>query len=363
MKKSILYIIILFIILTPLVSSGQNWQWARSSSDTFSLAYATSCIADASGNVYETGYFYDYITFGTTVLNCEGFSMFLVKYSSSGNIIWAQSASDTDHDNKPFATTTDNAGNVYVAGYFSSPTITFGTTTLINTTGGASSLFIVKYNSLGNLSWARTAATTGIGAAEPYSIVTDADDNIYVTGYYNSSSIIFDSVTLYNIVSGLGANNMFLVKFNSTGHAVWAKHTKPLTPSSCEGDALAIDHSGNILVSGTFGTSTVTFDTITLSDSNTTNIFLAKYDVYGNVIWAKNIGGSNWDFVRSMASGTSDDVYIAGYFESAYVIFDADTFYNLGGYNAFLVKCNTSGISYGQKAPLRTLMVMIMLFL
>ena len=59
----------------------------------------------------------------------QGRNMFIVKNNTSGNIIWAKSAGGIDIDHGS-GITTDASGNIYVTGSFSSPTITFGTTTL-----------------------------------------------------------------------------------------------------------------------------------------------------------------------------------------------------------------------------------------
>ena len=72
-------------------------------------------------------------------------------------------------------------GNVYVTGYFQSPSFTFGTTTLTNSsigTIGNYDILVIKYDSSGNPLWAKGAAGTSGEYAE--NISTDANGNIFV---------------------------------------------------------------------------------------------------------------------------------------------------------------------------------------
>ena len=82
----------------------------------------------------------------------------------------------------------DKLGNVFVTGTFSGSTITFGNFTLTNS--DSSDVYIVKYNSLGNVLWAKSAGGNAAnGDNEGYSVSTDSIGNVFLTGYFNSSSM------------------------------------------------------------------------------------------------------------------------------------------------------------------------------
>ena len=85
---------------------------------------------------------------------------------------WVQSA-DGSADDYGNCISTDISGNVFVAGRFNSPTITFGTTTLTN--AGGVDIFIVKYDNLGNVLWAKSAG--GSSYDEGIGIKVDANGN------------------------------------------------------------------------------------------------------------------------------------------------------------------------------------------
>ena len=92
---------------------------------------------------------------------------------------------------------TDASGNVYITGYFKSPTITFGTTTLTNnSTANDADIFVVKYDSAGTVIWAKSAGGTGNDFGN--GISATGDGNVYITGQFASPTITFGTTTLTN---------------------------------------------------------------------------------------------------------------------------------------------------------------------
>ncbi|MBL0070860.1 MAG: SBBP repeat-containing protein [Bacteroidetes bacterium] len=74
------------------------------------------------------------------------------------------------------------------------------------------------------------------------------------------------------------------------------------------------------------------------------NIFLTKYDSSGNVLWAKCAGGTSVNAVsNSVATDLYGNVYITGSFGSSTMIFDSDTLINNGLYNVFTAKYDSTG--------------------
>src|ERR1700682_3232991 len=80
------------LFCTKLNAQSPNWLWAKSAGG----GVANSITTAPGGNVYITGCFEGpSITFGSTVLtnaNTGYYDIFIAKYDSSGNILWAQSA-------------------------------------------------------------------------------------------------------------------------------------------------------------------------------------------------------------------------------------------------------------------------------
>ncbi|MFT6503184.1 MAG: hypothetical protein ACJASQ_003316 [Crocinitomicaceae bacterium] len=337
-------LLIIFITIFGIVNAqSTSFQWAKAAGG-INYDEGNSIATDASGNVYVTGRFQSpTITFGTTTLTKVGtFDFFIAKYDASGNVLWAKGAGGTK-DDVGQSIATDANGNVFVTGYFYSPSITFGTTTLTNSSI-ADDLFVVKYDANGNVLWAKSEG--GTGYEDGKSIATDLNGNVFVTGHFSSSSISFGTTTLTNTSSPAG--EIFLVKYDSNGNALWAQigGESPLTESV---SGVTTDTNGNAYITGHFYDSSVWFGTINLTKTSTSesDLYVVKYDASGNVLWAKGEGGTNNDTGRSISTDPNGNVFLTGYFKSPSITFGTTTLLNVGtstgSLNIFVAKYDSIG--------------------
>ena len=206
---------------------------------------------------------------------------------------WAKTAGGT-YEDYGTAVTTDASGNVYYLGNFNSVSIKFGAITLHNeadqVSGGGAAMYLVKYDSCGTVIWAKAAV--GDYDAVGSCLTSDAAGNIYVGGYFNSDTLKLGAVNLLNVG---GSYNAFIAKYNSSGVAQWAKGGSGDAQNYL--NAIALDGSNNIYVSGTFQSTALSFGTTTLKNgySNGYDIFTAKFDNNGNAQWIKGGAGDNDD--------------------------------------------------------------------
>ena len=291
-----LYFVITLSLLVTSISHAQNVKtpdciWAKnavasySSAGTDAYGIASSGtgngVANGNGGIYVTGtYDCGSITFGNITLTGEGF--FIAKYDSSGNVLWAKGAGGAGSQ-----VATDGSGNVYVTGTFTD-TITFGGHTLTSLYNPISnpSVFIVKYSATGNVLWVREGCS--FRGCNGYGITTDGNANVFVTGTFAKDSIVFGSITSY----GTGA---FVAKYDSTGNILWVKSSEVSggTPGGI-GNGVATDADGNVFAAGTFYGDTAVFGNVKLvnptpatGNLEVSQMFVVKYDPSGNVLWAK----------------------------------------------------------------------------
>lgn len=342
--KSILFS---FFLLNYFSSSGQapNFQWAKSAGGAAGFDdLANSIAVDVSGNTYITGSFNStIINFGSTALTNmntnNSADIFLAKYDASGNVIWVRSAGGTG-DDVAYSLVVDASGSVYITGYFDSSTITFGSSTLIN--ASQRNIFLAKYDAFGNVIWAKNDGGTGEPVA--YSIAADSSGNTFITGGFggSSSTVSFGSIILTN--AGNSVYDIFLAKYDPSGNILWAKSAGGTGHDV--GRSVAVDASGNSYITGSFYSTTINFGSTILANVNTNStedIFLAKYDTSGNVIWAKNAGGTVSDIGYSIAVDTSGNTYIAGSFNSTTIGFGSTTLISAGYDDIFLAKYDALG--------------------
>ncbi len=161
MKRNITFLTVSAIftlsILQLNVNAQTSWRWAANAGNS-TEGNGNSVAVDSKGNVYVTGsYTTSSITFGTFTLinaNPDLNAVFIAKYNASGTAMWANSAGGGD-DCYGLSVGVDDADNVYVSGYFRCATITFGSYTLNNTGATSGNSFLVKYDSSGNVLWAK----------------------------------------------------------------------------------------------------------------------------------------------------------------------------------------------------------------
>jgi hypothetical protein len=342
MKTKLLFV---FILICGIANAqSPSWLWANRSGG-INDEWVKSVTTDLYGNVYATGSFSsDTIKFGTITLINSGqgfFDMFIVKYDEYGNVIWAKSAGGNESD-YGWAVAVDTAGNVYVGGSYRSDFISFDTITLTNSGPPYSDFFLLKYDANGNVKWVNTSKNS-VSSDVTYSICSDKFGNVYLTGPYQSDSITIGTTTLTN--PGAINRNSYIVKYTSAGNVLWVRGIGGYDDDAV--NSISTDADGNLLACGYFFSSSLSFGGITLTNScyGTSDIFVVKYDSSGNVLWAKSEGGTDSDYGSSIAADPIGNVYMGGSFRSTSINFDSITLTNSGPpYSDFcLVKYDASG--------------------
>ncbi|MDP1801225.1 MAG: SBBP repeat-containing protein [Bacteroidota bacterium] len=335
------------IFISKMDASG-NLLWAKSMGDTLN-EYGYSIAVDASGNVYTTGHFSGTVDFdggaGTTTLSSNGNEdIFVTKYDAAGTFVWAKNMGGATSDFGR-ALTVDATGNVYVTGFFDG-TSDFdpnaGTSNLTST--GLYDIFIAKLDATGNFVWAKNIGSTTFDVGN--SIVIDASGNVYTTGYFGGTADFDPGAGTANLTS-TGANDIFILKLDGAGNFVWAKNMGGT--SNDIGFSIAVDPSGDIYSTGTFG-GNADLDpgaaSFSLTSNGSNDVYISKLSAAGNFIWAKGFGSTTADYVYGITTDPSGNVYTTGYFQGT-VDFDpgvgTNSITSTGNYDIFISKLNGGG--------------------
>lgn len=338
-KIYLLALAMIFLTTAGTFAQAPNWEWAKSAGVSQNDD-GNSIFTDAAGNIYATGSFDGgSITFGTTTLTSAGdYDIYIVKYSADGNVLWAKSAGGSGLDDS-YGICTDDNGNIFITGFFSSENINFGSTTLFNPNSdfGYDSFFIAKYDSNGNPLWAKTA--DGLGNIDGNSIALDNNGNIVITGFFDSNDATFEPITLINTKALF--SDIFIVKYNTDGNVVWAKSAGSNYYDNSSG--ISIDNNGDIFVTGYFSGTVINFDSVALTNSGGEDVFVAKFDADGNIIWANSAIGTDDDNGIGISSDNDGNVFLTGFFASETISFGAITLTGNGYDNIFVVKYDAAG--------------------
>ncbi len=193
------------------------------------------------------------------------------------------------------------------------------------------------FSQVTNWAWAKNATASGLGSSAN-GIDCDSNGNSIIVGHFRSANITFGGITVTN---GGNNNNVFVVKYNASGGALWAKSAGGANDAF--GESVAVDVNGNIYITGSFSSPSITFGSFTLTNFGGSDVFVVKYNSSGSAIWAKNYGGTSNEWGYGIATDINGNVYITGAYTSSSASFGSSTLTNVGGSDVFLVKCDTNG--------------------
>ena len=224
---------LIFSLLTvcsiSLHGTAQNLHWAQSI-DVHSSNYIYDLVADGENNLVICGQFSGTVDFNPgpgidtiTAAGSGGRDIFLAKYDSAGNYLWAHAFGNAFLNDEGDRVAVDAAGNIFITGFWSG-TADFNpdpvVTNNLSSGSGVRSRFLAKYdpdgnylaaknigNSVGTLPSSRDAQT-GLGC--------DSDGNVYVSGFYGTSLTLAPGTTLS--VSGLSDN--YFAKYDASRNLI-----------------------------------------------------------------------------------------------------------------------------------------------
>ena len=323
-------------------NSTGTLQWVKQAGGEGAFNYGYGIAVDGSGNVFVTGYIAAATNFsGTTLTPVGNNDLFVAKYNSIGTFQWAIQAGASGKYCIGRGIAVDAAGNAVVTGEFQGAT-NFGGTTL--TAIGNKDIFVASYNTAGTLLWAKQGGTSGrsnVGSG----IAADALGNIFVTGeFYGTTNLAGTNVT------ATGDPDMFIANFNTSGLLQWVRHAGYpsvqnngfTTTYPVRGTAIAADGSGNAFVTGTF-IGSPDFGGMSLTQGVGRDVFTAKYNSTGSLIWVKQIGMLNTNnYSYAIAADASGNCYVAGAFRNS-AKFGGTTYTAIGTQDAYICKYNNIG--------------------
>jgi uncharacterized delta-60 repeat protein len=233
-----------------------------------SIDQSRAIAIDGSGNVYVTGYSYSSVT---------GYDYATIKYSPNGDTAWVRRYYEPGSNvDEAYAIAVDDLGYVYVTGRS-------------HGNGTGEDYATIKYHPNGDTAWVRRYNGPADDADVARAIAVDGSGNVYVTGKSDSSGTYQDYAT---------------IKYDASGNQVWVRRYDygVMTDDSYD---IAIDVSNNVYVtgrSGSGGTAGLDYATI-------------KYYSNGDTAWVMRYNGpeNGSDCAQAIAVDDSGNVYVTGY--------------------------------------------------
>ncbi|WPO81965.1 T9SS type A sorting domain-containing protein [Chryseobacterium sp. JJR-5R] len=329
-----IYILILFISFTVYKSQVPSIQWSKYIGGTQHEVIHDMKITSDGGYVFAGKTYSLYI--GNIFMNHHGNTtradFWILKTDSSGNIQWTKSFGGSEHDIAYSVQQTPDGGFI-LAGTSESNN---GDVTDHKGFSGSSDSWVLKLDSSGNVQWKKSFG--GVLSDYTSAVILTADGNYLIAGssYSNDGD-------LSGHHGSLSYTDGWLMKIDTNGNVLWSRSygggshdmIKDVKHTSDGGYIIAADSYSNDgdIPSGHHG------------DIYTSDIWIVKTDINGNIQWQKSVGGSNNEKAGSVEITPDGGLILAGESSSG----DGDVSFHFGVTQPYpapdfwLVKTDVSG--------------------
>ena len=230
----------------------------------------------------------------------------------SSNLVWGTYYGDNLADYCT-STSVDSLGNVYIAGHTLSNANIATTGTHQNTLNGSLDGYLAKFNSSGIRQWGTYFG--GSGSEQLFDLFVQPNGITYVSGDTFSSSNVASSGAHQTIYGG-GIDDALIVKFDPNGLRLWSTYFGGTEHDIAE--AITVDKLGNVIITG----HTESTNNMATAGSYQPNynfgydVYLAKFNANGTLLWCTYYGDSGLDEAYSIACDTLNNIYITGLTQS-----------------------------------------------
>ncbi len=284
---------------------------------------------DVGGNVYVTGFFTGRAVFNTnpgqrvmTIDSVGGTDVFLSKFDSKGNFVWVKTWGGPSTDMGE-GVSVGQAGNVYVTGFFSS-NVDFNPDAKAydwHASYGGYDAFLTRFDKDGTYYWTKTWGGWQDDTGDD--VAAKGLFKICVVGSFqnevNNQPVDFDPGAGFDSHISNGEEDAYLTMFDYEGN-----HLGVRTWGGAQGDyahSVALDKNEYAYVTGAFFSNDLDFSAglkpggYLASPNGGSDIYLSKFDKYGNHIWTRTWGAEGHDGGDGVAvDPNTGDAYVTGSF-------------------------------------------------
>ena len=249
-----------------------------------------------SNTLVLSGTYYGTSIYGTDTLT--GYpGGFLARIDTGGNFIWVKKLSHAAF------LTVDNSSNIYAEFFLTA-------TSSIDTFIASPGIWLVKFDSVGNLQWTKKIFNTNLtsyGFDAYFTNIEVRGDKIFGIGFCSVDTFTVDTV---HVDANLAIGQCIIGCFDTSAAAYWVKpiagYTSNGTFNLIVGNDNSIYTTGSFSHEGFFGSDTLHADSGLAED-----IFIAKYDSMGTNIWAMQ-GNAEFGIGQSLCFDNEGGFYVTG---------------------------------------------------
>jgi hypothetical protein len=290
----------------------------------------------------------------TGIFMYNEFSVTINHIPDGGNLVWAKRAGGQSEDNGEAITSLSDNSTV-ITGHFGYPgneqSATFGKGEANQTTvtsAGGWEIFIAKYNPDGRLAWAKRAG--GAGGDFGMGLTGLSDNSVILIGTFTGPATFGPGEANQTVLNSVGIDDTFIARYNPDGTLAWVKRAGGTGLTLGYGISTLSDNStvmtGWFMNTATFGQGEIN-ETIITSFSTSGDLFIARYNPDGSLVWVKQAGGSDWVGGYDITTLSDNSTVVTGGFGGSITFGSGETnqttLTSAGGYDVFVARYNQNG--------------------
>lgn len=170
----------------------------------------------------------------------------------------------------------------------------------------------------------------------------DGSNYLYVAGEIEGTGNLISFPGSTVTLTAKADNDILLAKYDLSGNLIWAKSEGGYYSEKALG--VTHDNSGNVYICGYYKDTCTFGGTTTIYGAGDSDMFIAKYDANGNFQWVRKAGGSGRDEMKNMKCDASGNIYVCGFYSNG-AVFGSQTYSVSSGsyYDAFVAKYSSNG--------------------
>jgi len=256
--------------------------------------YGYSLIEDDDGGII--------VADRTTTISGNG-DVLISKFNSSGTWLWSRRIGGSGDDGAQCIIRTSDGGYA-IAGW----TDSYG--------AGGYDLLVIKFDASWNISWTKTIGGSGYDLG--FSLIQTSDGNYAILGQTESY--------------GAGGRDIILTMLDASGNHIWTRTIGGAGHDDMGGSLSAL-YGGRRLVVQTPDGGLAFIGTTESYGAGLSDILVSKFDIGGNRLWSRVLGGTNYDYGYSITNASGNTLAIAGMSQSYY----------FGNWDIVLARLDASG--------------------
>jgi len=261
----------------------------------------------------------------------------------AGRLIWVKSAGGPSSD-RAFDISINKDNLIAITGSCSYDAV-FDPGGSNPTTIENDSMFTALYRDNGDLEWVKTE----VNYLHARGVSIQENGSVIVTGEFWGKQTIGEGEENETIIESQEREDVFIIKYNADGTLAWAKAIGG--QDTDWGTDIDSDKTKKIVIAGSY------LEDITLGNGeinetyfyaeSSFDIFIAKYNSQGSLIWARTAGAYAGDIVESISVDDDGSVLITGYFDGEITFSKGEinevTLYAEGISDIFIAKYSSEG--------------------